>query len=192
MKLRYVTKSGKIKRGEKMKMFSYLMLFFLMLPLIAAETEVYVGDAVDQTSTEAITDSIMDSDYFIYGMIAAIVILVAVIALVLYKILSKPAAQPTWQQPTFPSRSSFPSSQSFPQRQNFPQQPSSFPPQGFPGQPQFTPPVQQPVQDPNAVYIASCLARGMTKEQIIAALVQNRWTVLQARAVVDKYLMSRR
>lgn len=175
-----------------MKMFSCLILFFLMAPLVVAETEIVVSDAVDQTTIEATTDSIMDSDYFIYGMIAAIVILVAVIALVLYKILSKPAAQPTWQQPTFPSRPSYPSGSSFPQRSTFPQQPSSFPPQGFPRQPPSTPPVQQPVQDPTTTYIASCLAKGMSKEQIIAALVQNRWTVLQARAAVDKYLMSRR
>ncbi len=173
-----------------MKILYILILSILIIPLILAETEVYVGDAVDQSSTEAITDSILDSDYFIYGMIAAIVILVVVIALVLYKILSKPAAQPTWQQPTFPSRPSYPSGSSFPPQQTFPQQPYSPPQQRFPQTP-LTPPVQQP-QDPTTVYIASCLARGMSKEQIIAALVQNRWTVLQARAAVDKYLMSRR
>jgi len=167
-------------------MLTILVLFLLIIPLILAETEVYVGDAVDQSQTEAITDSVLDSDYFIFGMIGAIVVLVAVIALVLYKILSKPAAQPAWPQPTFPTRSSFPP------RQTFPQQPSSFSSQRFPQQPQFTPPVQQPVQDPTTSYIASCLAKGMSKEQIIAALVQNRWTVLQARAAVDRYLMMRR
>ena len=173
-----------------MKMLTILVLFLLIIPLILAETEVYVGDAVDQSQTEAITDSVLDSDYFIFGMIGAIVVLVAVIALVLYKILSKPAAQPAWPQPTFPSRQSFPSS--FPSRQTFPQQSSSFPSQSFPRQPQPTPPIQQPAQDSTTLYIASCLAKGMSKEQIIAALVQNRWTVLQARAAVDKYLMMRR
>ena len=172
-----------------MKMLTKIILFFLMIPLIFAETEIYVGE-LDQSATEAIKDSVMDSDYFIYGMIGAIVVLVAGIALVLYKILSKPAAQPAWPQPVFPSRPSFPSS--FPSRQTFSQQPSSFPSQSFPRQPQFTPPIQQPVQDPTTSYIASCLAKGMSKEQIIAALVQNRWTVLQARAAVDKYLMMRR
>ena len=174
-----------------MKLFKILMLFIFMIPLAVAETEVFVGDAADQSSIEEITYPIMDSDYFIYGMVGAIIILVLVIVLVLYKIFSRPTPMQARLQPTFPSYQGFPNS-SFPQRQTFPQQPSSFPPQGFPRQPSFTPPVQQPVQDSTTVYIASCLAKGMSKEQIIAALVQNRWTVLQARAVVDKYLMMRR
>ncbi len=163
--------------------FLIVAVLFLFPFVLAEEIDVALTD-------ETATESFMESTWFIYVMVGAIVVLVAVIALVLYKILSKPAAQQTWPQPAFPSRSGFPGS--FPSQPTFPQQPSSFPPQGFPQQPQFTPPAQQPAQDPTTVYIASCLARGMSKEQIIAALVQNRWTVLQARAAVDKYLMMRR